>query len=393
MHDIWGIIFWVAFGLLAYAQILYPILVIAIAKGKHPKTEERENHPQVSLIIPAHNEEAVLEAKIQNTLSIDYPSEKLEILVASDGSQDGTNEIARKYTEEGVTLLEFSQRRGKASAVNDAVAAASGDVLCLCDANVMFRFDALKALVQRLADPGVGAVTGDVRLASDEANFGEGEEAYYGIEKRLQYAESQLSSVIGVDGGMYVVRRSLYKPLAADTILDDFVTSVHVMNQDARVVYEPAAIATESGTPTAKQEYRRRVRVSAGAVQSIKRGQWPSARRPVLFWQYLSHKVLRWLGPVWLVLMFVGNLALYDEGLLYQVALIGQATFYAVSLLAAISLPLRSTRLGGIAFYFVMSHVAIADGLIRGLFNRQKVTWAQAERPSDSPNQQSVAVN
>ncbi len=286
----------------------------------------------------------------------------------------------------------FSNRRGKASVVNDAVAAAKGELLCLCDANVMFRPDALKVLAARLSDPSVGAATGDVRLASDEANFGEGEQAYYGIEKRLQSAESQISSVMGVDGGMYLIRRALFQPLAVDTILDDFVVSVRVMNQGSRVVYEPAAVATESGTPTARQEYRRRVRVSAGAVQSLKRGEWPSIRRPLLFWQYISHKVLRWLGPVWLVSLFVAAVVLYPESMLYKTATALQLAFYAIAGIATVSLGFRSTRLGGIVFYFVMSHVAIADGLVRGLFNRQKVTWAQAQRNSDTQHQEAVAA-
>jgi biofilm PGA synthesis N-glycosyltransferase PgaC len=198
---------------------------------------------------------------------------------------------------------------------------------------------------------------------------------------------------MGVDGGMYVVWRELFQPLAADTILDDFVLSVRVMNQGARVIYEPAAVATESGTPTARQEYRRRVRVSAGAVQSIKRGEWPTMRKPLLFWQYLSHKVMRWLGPVLLVLLFVASVMLYREGMVYQVATVGQLVFYAIAGVAAISLAVRSTRLGGVVFYFVMSHVAIADGLIRGLFNRQKVTWAQAQRGSDATQKEAVTAN
>jgi cellulose synthase/poly-beta-1,6-N-acetylglucosamine synthase-like glycosyltransferase len=198
---------------------------------------------------------------------------------------------------------------------------------------------------------------------------------------------------MGVDGGMYIIRRELFQPLLPDTILDDFLVSIRVMNQGSRVVYEPSAIATESGTPTARQEYRRRVRVSAGAVQTLKRGQWPSVRRPVLFWQYLSHKVLRWSGPLLLTLLLVASVMLAGQGLIYQLALAGQVAIYATAAIAAFSLKLRATRLGGVVFYFVMSHVAMADGLVRGLFNRQKVTWAQAERGTDHSQQEAVATN
>ena len=378
---------------MAYAQVVYPLLMILLAGRRDESSAESDSLPKVSLIIPAHNEEAVLDAKLANVLAIDYPSEHLEILVGSDGSQDETNEIARGYEQQGVRLLDFPQRRGKASVVNDAVDMATGDVICLCDANVMFFPDALRVLVAQLADPSVGAATGDVRLASEEANFGEGEQAYYGVEKRLQVAESALGSVMGVDGGMYVLRRELFQPLESDTILDDFVVSIRVMNQGRRVVYEPSAVATESGTPTAKQEYRRRVRVSAGAVQTIKRGNWPSVRHPVLLWQYLSHKVLRWAGPMLLVAMLFANIMLVERGRLYVAALSGQCAIYLLAALATVSLKLRATRIGGVVFYFVMSHVAIADGLVRGIFNRQKVTWAQAERGSEATSQEAAAAN
>ena len=277
MEWVWILVFWSTVAVFLYAQIGYMLLLRLITR--RPQKEDTTSVdppelPSVTLIIPAHNEESVLDAKLENSLAVDYPREQFEVLVASDGSSDGTVEAARTFENRGVKVLEFPERRGKAAVLNDAVREAAGDVLCVCDANVMFRADALKRLVARLDDPEVGAVSGDVRLKSEETTFGEGESAYYGIERRVQMAESRIGSMMGVDGGMYVVRRELFQPLPPDTIVDDFVISMRVIQQGKRVAFEPSAVATENATATAQQEFQRRVRLSAGAMQALKRGEW-----------------------------------------------------------------------------------------------------------------------
>jgi len=377
------VIFWAAVGVFAYTHIFYPALMAALSVRKQ-KTESPAELPSVTLIIPAYNEEAVLEAKLQNALSIDYPGDRLEIVVASDGSVDRSVSIARSFEPQGVRVLPFEQRRGKASVLNDAVAASTSDVICLCDANVMFRPDALQRLVARLVDPAVGAVSGDVRLASHESDFGEGESLYYRIDGAIQTGESSIGSMIGVDGGMYVIRKDLFRPLPHDTILDDFVTTMHVIQQGQRVVYEPSAVADENGTPSTAQEFRRRVRISAGAVQSLKRGQYPPISRPIELWQYVSHKLLRWIGPLPLLLMLAGSLLLWNAGGIYRIAFAGQAIVGLTAAAAWISVPFRETRAGGIPFYFVMSHVAMTVGILRGILNRQRVTWTKTGRTSET---------
>ena len=181
---------------------------------------------------------------------------------------------------------------------------------------------------------------------------------------------------------MYVVRRELYQPLPADTILDDYVISMQVIRQGYRVIYEPLAIAHENGTPTASQEWRRRVRVSAGAAQSLLRGHCPSWTRPVELWQFVSHKLLRWLSPIFLLVLLVASVMLAGTSSFYSLSLIGQAALYLVATIATLSVWFRQTRLGGIAFYFVMSNLALAVGLVKGLLRLQPVTWAQPARPS-----------
>jgi cellulose synthase/poly-beta-1,6-N-acetylglucosamine synthase-like glycosyltransferase len=334
----------------------------------------------VSFIIPAHNEELVLTDKLKNTLAVNYPRDRIEIIVASDASTDATVEIAERFTAQGVRVLANMQRRGKASVVNDAAAVAQGEVLCLCDANVLFRSDALGRLVSQLADPRIGAASGDVRLMSHESNFGAGESLYYRIERWIQLHESRAGSMMGVDGGMYVVRRELFLPLRDDTILDDFVTSMRVIKQGKRIVYDPEAIATENGTPLARQEFRRRIRVTAGAVQAFKRGEFPRIGQPIELWQFTSHKFLRWGGPIWLLAIAVSSVGLVGAGPIYQSALIAQSVLYAAAVWATVNMGFRRTQLGGAIFYFVMSHVAMAIGLVKGLFNLQKGTWKRTDR-------------
>ncbi len=375
------LVFWISAGLLTYTLIVYPALMWLASLGCRRATAAAPFElPTVTLIIPAHNEEVVLAAKLANTQQLAYPTDKLDVLVVSDGSSDRTCEIAKQSANAGIRLLDLQPNRGKASALNAGVAESRGDVLCLCDANVMFRPDALSRMVQRLADPAVGAVSGDVQLASDESDFEAGESGYYSIERRLQLGESWLGSMMGVDGGMYVIRRELFKMLPADTLLDDFATSMNVLQQGKKIAYEPAATATENGTPSWRQEFRRRVRVNHGAFQSVCRGLWPLWSRPVELWQYVSHKPLRWFGPIWLVMLLVSSAALWNAGWFYRAALIGQVLFYVAAGLAWVSPGVRAHRFCGLAFYFTMSHVAMFVGLWKGMFTRPTGVWQRTER-------------
>ncbi len=387
----WLLLFCFATAVLAYVQFVYPMVCILAALVPTRRRATISDWPCVSLIIPAFNEESVLLTKLRNALAIDYPSDRVEVLVASDGSTDGTNDIARTFTAQGVRLLDFGQRRGKASVVNDAVGASVGEIICLCDANVMFRPDALKLLVGQLADARIGASTGDVRLASGDSSFGAGERLYYRIERSMQVGESELGSLMGVDGGMYVVRKSLYKLLPPDTILDDFVIAMQVLRQGYRVVYEPKAIATENGTPLARQEFRRRVRITAGAAQSFLRGAWPSWRRPVECWQYVSHKAARWLTPVWLIAIGVASVSLARDYQEFRALLAGELLAVCVGVLAAVVPASRRIWPVAVIFYFAMSQVAMLLGFWKGLCGQQGVAWTPTARGGATPRAQPLA--
>lgn len=366
-----------------YTMVIYPVMMAVVGYVYRQRVTEGEvEWPRVSLIVPCHNEEAVIAAKLDNVAKIDYPKDRLEIFVVSDGSEDRTVEITREKAPESVHVLDFRERRGKTSIVNDAVAKCSGSLLCLCDANVMFHPDALRLLVRRLiTNPAVGAVTGDVRLASQNSDFGAGESLYYRFERALQVGESVFGSTMGVDGGMYVLRRELYCPPLPSTILDDFVISMRVIMAGKRVLYEPAAVADENATPSSSIEFRRRIRVTAGAVQTLRWGIWPSPlRQPVEFWQWASHKFFRWLSPFWLLAIFAlsGVLAWSNAWAGWFLAL--QILFYSLAILAFFLPFLLRIQLFGVCYYFALSHLAMMVGFYKGMRGTQPVTWRRTQR-------------
>jgi len=363
---------------LVYTYVVFPLAMAFFGRHEPSPLRRSDSLPSVSLIIPAHNEEEVIKQKIENSLALDYPD--LEIVVASDGSTDRTVEIIQDFDQ--VKLLDFKSRRGKASVVADAVAQSSSEILCLCDANVLFQPDALWRLVSRLTCQNAGAVTGDVQLQSEKSSFGFGEMLYYQLERCIQRGESSLNAVMGVDGGMYVIRRDLFSQLPADTILDDFSTSMHVLRSGGKLLYEPTAIARENSTELAMDEFRRRVRIGVGASQVLCRGLIPRWRQPCRLLLFVSHKLLRWLSP-WLLL-----------GLLFALIALSFYTYFALAILlpglilagiafvGALVPPLRRHRIVAVPFYFVLSQIALAWGMVYGLGFDSTGVWPRTSRRS-----------
>ena len=376
--------FLLAACMLVYVQVVYPVMLGVLSKCKGKSVRMREFYPTVTLVIPAYNEEGVIKDKITNSLSLDYPGDKLTIVVASDGSTDGTNNIASTYRNRGVVLKAFSVRKGKISVLNNTVPTLSSEVVVFSDANVMYKPDALKMLVRNLADPAVGAVTGKVMLRSDRVSFCEGESLYYKVERFLQTAESATGSLIGADGAMYAIRRELYEPPPPTTILDDFVIPMAIARRGWRVVYEAGAIGYEDSAPTVREEFFRRVRIAAGAVQILReRLALPRPNQPMLLWKFCSHKVLRWSMPIWLILLFVSNLFLLAEPFYAGLFMI-QGTFYLLGTIGGALQP--AGRLFSIPTYFCVAEVATSVGLIKGLLNRQSVKWRVARRDAPQPS-------
>ena len=305
------VVFWLSVAIGAYVYIAYPLILWIVTRRSARTSRNEALTPRVSLVIAAFNEEKLIEAKLQNSLSLDYPRDRLEILVASDGSTDRTDEIVGRFREQGVVLHRIEGRRGKTRALNQTVPLTTGEILVLSDANTFYRPDALRKLTRHFTDRSVGAVSGDVRLIDSADEYAASEGMYYRYERWLQTLESRLASIVGADGGMYALRRALFQPPAPTVIVDDFVISMTVATGGHRVLYDPEAIAIEQGTLSGREEWHRKVRIVAGGIHALKmREGVPTWRRPLLLWSYTSHKLLRWLLPVFLIAGFVASGAL-----------------------------------------------------------------------------------
>ena len=375
------LIFWTSLGVILYVYVGYPLLLAMIAFRAPPTRQDDSYCPSVSLIIAAYNEEKVLREKIDNSLALDYPRDRIEIVIASDGSTDATDAIAASYMERGIILYKVIPRGGKTRALNTVIPKTRGEILVLSDANTMFQPDAIRKLVRHFADPTVGAVSGDVRLVDAAESHAYSEGLYYCYERWLQGLESQVGSVIGADGGMYAVARRHFRPPVNSIILDDFVISMTVARLGFRVLYEPEAVAIEQGTLSGREEFFRKVRIIAGGIQALKLGAGvPNLGQPLLLLGYFSHKLLRWLMPCLMLLIFLAAAALAKEPF-YVFILSVQVLFYGAALGYGLNtLGLRQLRISGIAYYFSFVNSAALLGLWKGLWGRQNAAWQRTTR-------------
>ena len=365
-------------GLILYSYVVYPILlwVLAAILGRRSRAEESYT-PSVSVLIPAYNEEEVIGRKIENTLALDYPSEKLEIIVASE-STDGTDEIARRYAGKGVRLLPSAVRRGKVANLNRAVPESRGEILMFTDANAMVGPGALRKLVRHLADPRIASVSGRLTYANPGGgSAGESEGLYWGMEQIIKRASSRLFSLPGANGSLFAVRRECHRPISEDRG-DDFEIPIRCIVDGRGSILEPEAVSVEEATGGFVQEYRRKVRIINWMLRSalillleaVRRGRW------LLAFQLLSHKINRWAVPFWLAGLFAANLFLLDEGWFFQATAAAQAAFYALALLSLavdrLVTPLRG--LLGIPAYFIVVNAASLVGVVTCLAGRE-VAW------------------
>jgi len=368
--------------LLVYSFLIYPLLAILIGSGRGENASD--DLPAISFLVPAYNEASVIAEKINNFRSFDYPLDRIELLIGNDGSTDQTAEIVRQNSCKRVRILNSELRCGKAAVMNRLANEARYPFLIFSDANVMLASNAVRRMVDPLGNQHVGAVTGEVRLVGSGQEFRPGEELYYRLERRIQGAESRLGSVMGVDGGMYLIRRELFEPLPEDTILDDFLVSIRVMRSNHRIAYESAAQATECGTRSAKQEFARRSRIAAGAIQLLKRRQFPRFTQPILWGQFISHKLLRWMSPLLFLVLLITNSLLLEKDNTYRYIFFIQISGIVAILMTWFIAKLRQTSLGGILFYFGVSQAAMAVGLIRGILDLQPVQWEKSTRANEN---------
>ena len=377
------ILFWGAVALLAYTYALFPMILAVRGLFWRRPVQAADIEPRVSLIIAAYNEAGSIAAKIENLLALDYPPERLQVVIASDGSTDGTVEVASRYAGERIRVLALP-RQGKAGALNDAVRAATGEILVFSDANSMYAPDAIRALVRPFADPSVGGVAGNQRyLSGGEASMtGAGERSYWSFDRLLKRTQSRAGSTISATGAIYAIRRSLFLPVP-EGVTDDFVTSTRVIAQGYRLVFVPDAVAYEPVARSSEVEFGRKVRVITRGLRGVlvMRELLNPFRHGFYALQLFTHKLLRRLMFLPLIVLFLATIPLWDDGWFYRLALLAQLAFYGCALLGLL---LRGTRIGRlkpftIPFYFCVVYAAalIATwNLLRG----QRITHWTPQR-------------
>lgn len=377
------IIFGMSVFLVLYTYIFYPlILKIFDLLVPRPRFRQTQEFLPVSLIIAAHNEEKVIRNRIENCLSLDYPADRIEIIIASDGSDDQTNAIVREYAQRGVCLLEFSQRRGKVNVLTDAVKACQHDILVFSDANTMFKRDAVKHLVRHFGDDRVGCVCGGLQFINvNEGKTGALEGFYWRYETTLKKLVGRRGYLLGANGAIFAMRKGLYQPCPSNTIVEDFVIAMRVLQQGFRVIYDPMASALEETSQRFIQEKKRRVRIGAGDYQAVMM-LWPMLN-PLLgfsafaFW---SHKVIRWMVPFLLIASFVSNILLLDTPG-YRTFFIFQVLFYFSALLGQIlSRTKHNVKFFGLCYYFVSMNYALLLGFFQFLRGVKTAAWDRTER-------------
>lgn len=331
-------LFWASAGLLVYTYAAFPALVLLRARLRPLPVHSADITPSVSLLIAAYNERASIAAKIENSLALNYPPELLEIIVASDGSNDGTDEVVRGYADAGVQLLSLP-RGGKAAALDAAVAASSGEILVFSDANSIYAPDAVRALVRPFADPVVGGVAGNQRYRPGRAADGtaEGERAYWNFDRILKEAESRGGSTISATGAIYAIRRTLFTGVPVG-VTDDFAVSTSVIAQGRRLVFAADAVAWEPVSSTGGTEWSRKVRVITRGLRGVyeRRRLLDPGRYGFYSVQLLSHKVLRRLMGVPLLIMAVLAPTLWRQGAVYRMATIGQGSLWALGVVGLV---------------------------------------------------------
>lgn len=377
------VLFGLAVGFLVYVYVGFPALAAVAAAWRGRPVRRAPITPKVSLVIAAYNEEAAIADRLENALAVDYPGDRLEIIVASDGSTDGTEAIARRFAGRGVRLLALP-RRGKLAALNQAVAHAQGEILVFSDANTSMDPGALRAIVRNFADPDVGGVAGNTHHGAAAAGetSGRGEALYWRYDRWLKERESRAGSVVSAHGGLYAIRRGLYQPPEETAGTDDFLLSTAVVAQGFRLVFEREARAWELVAGDARRDFRRRVRLMTRGWRAVmaRRSLFDPRRHGFYAVALFSHKVLRRLAPAALVLLVTTSIALVPRGGVFPAFATAQVGF---GLLAAVGYATRRSRTGRrkplyIPYFFCMANAAALVALANYLRGRRIELWRPA---------------
>ena len=362
-------------GALIYSYVIYPMLLAMVTRRVPTAPRDPQEWPTVTILVSVYNERKHIAARLANFLALDYPSERVQFLVGSDGSTDETEDILSSCVDPRLRFERMPARGGKPRVLNRLVSLAGNELLVFTDANTMFAADALKKLARHFQNPAIGGVCGRLQL---EGKSETDEGLYWRLETFLKTRESRLDSCLGANGGIYAIRRTMWPGLPNNAFADDFVIGMRVRENGSRVIYDPDAVAVEDMPEKVSAEFARRVRIGAGGYQSLVLC-WRSLLpwRGMYTWAFWSHKVLRWLGPFFMVGALVANV-LMPSGAWRSAILAVQLLFYALAAIGATSLG-RSTVFT-VPQYFLAMNYALLMGFFRFLTGRQRAAWQRTTR-------------
>jgi cellulose synthase/poly-beta-1,6-N-acetylglucosamine synthase-like glycosyltransferase len=383
-----GAVFWVSLGLIVYTYFVYPVILFgcyALAQlktdlryllrrlGRRVVALDEGQLPGVTFVIPAYNEEKHLRQKIANLGALDYPRDRLQVIIVSDGSTDSTNEILAAISESHFEIVKLAKRGGKASSLNEGVSRARYDVLAFSDASTLFAPDTVRKLVRHFGDRTVGVVCGALRFhASAESQQTEG--IYWTYESMIRLMEGRLGATLTASGAVYALRREAYIPLAPGTVLDDFITPMNARKQGYRVIYDPEAVAFDFAASSVKGEFSRRVRLAAGSFRSL--GELLRAPLPGFTrFAFFSHKLIRWIVPLLLLAVLFANILLLGRHF-YQALFLLQMAFYGWAAAGFLfQEQMRRIRFGVVGYFLLSMNLAFLVGLYRCLIGRKEAMW------------------
>jgi len=393
------ILFWFFLFIVFYAYIGYGILLFIIIKTRRllglvkAKPLNIDYEPEVTLFIAAYNEKEFVTEKVKNSRELNYPSHKLHMVWVTDGSDDGTPDLLRQY--DGVEVYHLAQRNGKIGAMNRGMHLIKTPIVVFCDANTLLGKESIQRIVNLFSDPKVGCVSGEKRIfgSDKEAAAGAGEGLYWKYESRLKKWDAELYSVVGAAGELFAIRTELYEEVEKDTLLDDFIISLRVAQKGYTIQYDPEAFAIETASANVKEELKRKIRISAGGIQSVIRlaSLLNIFKYGTLSFQYISHRVLRWtLAPLSLLFLIpLGIILGAHEGItgfgFYSCLLWLQILFYTSALIGWY-LENKSIRvkLLFVPYYFFIMNLSVFLGFKRFLKGSQSVNWERAKRATQN---------
>jgi cellulose synthase/poly-beta-1,6-N-acetylglucosamine synthase-like glycosyltransferase len=390
------ILFWVFLFVIFYAYIGYGILLFFLVKTKRllcRKKPQQQNdyEPEVTLFVAAYNEKDYVDQKVKNSFDLEYPAEKVKQIWVTDGSDDGTPEMLKKYKDRGVEVFHKDERAGKIAAMNRGVHFVKSPIVIFSDGNTMLGKESIRRIVNMFSNPKVGCVSGEKRIYSKEMDSAAGTEGlYWKYESTLKKWDAELYSVVGAAGELFAVRTDLFEEVERDTLLDDFIVSLRIAMQGYTIQYDPEAYAIETSSASVKEELKRKIRISAGGIQSILRllPLLNVFKYGTLSFQYISHRVLRWtLAPLFLLAILVLNAVITQQQGFFNFDAVftwlfwAQIAFYLAALLGWY-FENRNIKIKAlfVPYYFFIMNLSVYLGLVRFLKGKQSVKWERAKR-------------